>query len=271
MKLGLGIGEVNAEKSAALAKEHGITGLMLGGWQFDGPDAIKGFAAGLDGLEICQWGAWGLNPMQPTPEAIEGAVADVRLAGELGIKTAVTHGGGVNPDHPYCGHPDNWTDAAIATVAESVKPLAKAAEESGTTVVLEPHFATALTTWDACAKILDAIGSDAAKIQFDPANMVRFDDYWDTAPLLTEGFATLKGRIGSAHAKDIRMENQLHLHFLECPAGEGCLDYVTYIRLLEQELGPDGYLIIEHTPEDKLAAAVAHVRACAEEAGVSIV
>ena len=66
------------------------------------------------------------------------------------------------------------------------------------------------------------------------------------------------------------MENQLHLHMLECPAGDGCLDYVTYIRLLESELGPEGYLIVEHTPEERVADAVAFIRERADEAGVAI-
>jgi sugar phosphate isomerase/epimerase len=46
------------------------------------------------------------------------------------------------------------------------------------------------------------------------------------------------------------------------------MDYITYLRLLEEMLGLDGYLIIEHTPPEKLKAAVRHIRRWAEEAGL---
>ena len=46
------------------------------------------------------------------------------------------------------------------------------------------------------------------------------------------------------------------------------MDYVTYLRLSEEMLGLDGYLIIAHTPTVKLKAAVRHIRRWAEEAGL---
>ena len=46
------------------------------------------------------------------------------------------------------------------------------------------------------------------------------------------------------------------------------MDYVTYLRLSEEMLGLDGYLIIEHTPPEKLKAAVRHIRRCAEDVGL---
>ncbi len=46
------------------------------------------------------------------------------------------------------------------------------------------------------------------------------------------------------------------------------LDFLTYLRLLEEMLGLDGYLIIEHTPPEKLKAAVRHIRRCAEDVGL---
>jgi sugar phosphate isomerase/epimerase len=273
MKLGLGIGELNAEGNVELAKEFGIKGLMLGGWQFESGEAVKPFVERIsaDGMEICQWGAWDVNAMAPTDEAVSGACKNIRLAGEIGAPTAVTHGGGANADHMYVGCPENFTADAVKKVAETFKVLGKAAEEAGTTLVLEPHFATVLNSWEVCAEVLDAVGCDSVKIQFDPANMVRYDDYFNTAPLLELGFEVLHGRIGSAHAKDIRMENKLHLHMCECPAGDGCLDYATYVKLLEKELGPDGYLIIEHTPADRVGDVVEFIDKAAASSGVTIV
>ena len=46
------------------------------------------------------------------------------------------------------------------------------------------------------------------------------------------------------------------------------MDYITYLRLLEEMLGLDGYLIIAHAPPVNLKAAVRHIRRWAEEAGL---
>jgi len=45
------------------------------------------------------------------------------------------------------------------------------------------------------------------------------------------------------------------------------MDYITYLRLLEEMLGLDD-LIIAHTPPVTLKAAVRHIRRWAEEAGL---
>ncbi|SVC93414.1 uncharacterized protein METZ01_LOCUS346268 [marine metagenome] len=45
------------------------------------------------------------------------------------------------------------------------------------------------------------------------------------------------------------------------------MDYITYLRLLEEMLGLDD-LIIEHAPPVNLKAAVRHIRRWAEEAGL---
>jgi hypothetical protein len=46
------------------------------------------------------------------------------------------------------------------------------------------------------------------------------------------------------------------------------MDYVTYLRLLEETLGLDGYLIIEYTPPEKQKVAGKNIRRWAEEAGL---
>ena len=77
--------------------------------------------------------------------------------------------------------------------------------------------------------------------------------------------------IETCHAKDVVMHDALHLHMDECPAGEGCLNYADIIALVDEHLRRDTYMVVEHTPLDKLPAAMAYIRDSAAKAGVEIV
>ncbi len=269
MKFGLGMPGRNLDQIFKMAKDNGLTGLLTNRGQLGdvSPETFRDRVADA-GLEIVQWGSWELNPLRPTDGAVAVAEENIRMAGRLGVPTIVMQPGSANPEHPFCSHAFNNTQEAMNCLVDVFSPLAKLAEDAETCIAVEIHFATALGTFERCAAFVEAVGSSALKIQMDGANMITFDHYWETGSFLETGFRILKDKIVMAHAKDVVMQNALHLHMDECPAGEGCMDYVTYLRLLEESLGPDGYLIIEHTPAEKLEAAVKHVRRCAEEAGL---
>jgi sugar phosphate isomerase/epimerase len=222
-----------------------------------------------NGIEICQFGAFAFNPLLPTPEAEQQVHAQIELAAALGSKSIVFSGGSYNPVHLYCAHPDNYTEQAIAQSADTLRPLVEKASAAGMVVSLEIHFATVLTTWAACKRMVEVMGVPV-KLNLDAANMVRFEHYWNTVPFLREGFDIIGEHIATVHAKDIVIRDQLHLHLDECPAGEGCLDYGELLRLVDARLDPQTYVIVEHTPLEKLPAAFAHVRAAAAQNHVSI-
>lgn len=55
-----------------------------------------------------------------------------------------------------------------------------------------------------------------------------------------------------AHCKDIKVGNGFALHLDETlPGGEGELDITTALAL-RHALHPDGYMLLEHAPDDKL-------------------
>ena len=138
-------------------------------------------------------------------------------------------------------------------------------------VTLEIHFATVLCDWNACRKLIEETGSPAVKINLDAANMIRFEHYWNSTDYLREGMEILGAMIETCHAKDVVMHDALHLHMDECLAGEGCLDYAEISRLVDTQLRPDTYMVVEHTPLDKLSAAMTYIRDSAAKAGVTIV
>lgn len=274
MRLGLGLGGqgLDARGLIAQAKTHGVSGLLM-----DISEARKQPIADWrrqlaeNELEVVQVGAWVHNLLRPKPETEQIAREAIAAAAGLGAQRIIFGGGTKNPNHSFCGHPDNFTDDAIAEAAATLKPLAREAEGAGLLVTLEIHFATVLCDWNACRKLIEEVGSPAVKLNLDAANMIRYQDYWNSSAYIRQGIESLGTMIETCHAKDVVMHDALHLHIDECPAGEGCLNYADIIRLVDAHLPPDTYMVVEHTPLEKLPAAMAYIRDCAAKAGVAIV
>ncbi len=274
MRLGLGLGGQGLDTKALIeqAKAYGVSGLLLDVSEVRKmPIADWRRQLAENDLEVVQVGAWALNPLRSTPRTTQIARDAIAAAADLGSRYIVLGGGTKNPNHSFCGHPDNFTDEAIDEAATSLKPLVREAEGAGVVVTLEIHFATVLTDWRACRKLLEEIDSPAVKINLDAANMIRYNDYWNSSDYIREGVESLAGMIETCHAKDVVMHDALHLHMDECPAGEGCLDYAEIIRLVDAHLPPDAYMIVEHTPLDKLPAAMTYIRESTAKAGVAII
>lgn len=274
MRLGLGLGGqgLDARGLIAQAKTHGVSGLLM-----DVSEVRKQTIADWrrllaeNALEVVQVGGWVFNPLRPTPETEAIARDALAAAADLGAPCIIMGGGTRNPNHSFCGHPDNFTDDAITEAAGSLRPLAREAEGVGVVITLEIHFATVLCDWEACRKLIEEIASPAVKINLDAANMIRYSDYWSSSDYIRAGIESLGALIQTCHAKDVVMHDALHLHMDECPAGEGCLNYADIITLVDAHLPADTYMMVEHTPLDKLPAAMAYIRDSAAQAGVAIV
>jgi sugar phosphate isomerase/epimerase len=93
-------------------------------------------------------------------------------------------------------------------------------------------------------------------------------DTYDSTTFLGHLFAVLGPYIVAAHAKDLRPQNRLVLHLEECPIGQGLLDQVTFLHLFEAAC-PDGYVMIEHLPDDQVPAAKRALDAAAARAGLT--
>ena len=273
MRLGLGLGGLGLDADGLIerALSFGVSGLLLDVSEVRKlPIADWRRRLDANGLEVAQVGAWALNPLLPTDQSNRMALDAVEAAAEIGADYVVLGGGTRNPHHSFCAHPDNYNDGAIAAAAGALQPLARAAEAAGLQVTLEIHFATVLCDWAACRKLVEAVDSPAMKINLDAANMIRFEHYWNSTEYIRQGVESLSDLIAVCHAKDVVMRDALHLHIDECPAGEGCLDYAGIIGLIDAHLAADTYMMVEHTPLDRLPATMAYIRDCAARAGVAI-
>lgn len=69
-----------------------------------------------------------------------------------------------------------------------------------------------------------------------------------------------------AHAKDVALGETLVLHIDEVLLGTGTLDYALFLRRFEA-CCPDGYILIEHLPDEKIPLARTALLAAADRAG----
>ena len=123
MRLGLGLGGLGLDANQLIetAKVYGVSGLLM-----DVSEVRKSSIADWrrhlaeNELEVVQVGAWALNPLRPTPETEQIARDAIAAATDVGAPRIILGGGTKNPNHSFCGHPDNFTDEAIAEAASSL-------------------------------------------------------------------------------------------------------------------------------------------------------
>jgi hypothetical protein len=112
--------------------------------------------------------------------------------------------------------------------------------------------------------VIEAVGSPALRFNVDPVNFVRhLDDLYTSTSLVNRLFDVCGEYVVCAHAKDITYEDSIPLRLREVPIGEGIFDNVTFLQRFEASC-PNGFVLIEHLPDDKIPAAK---RALDEEAG----
>jgi sugar phosphate isomerase/epimerase len=187
----------------------------------------------------------------------------------LQAATVYVRPGSLNPAGSWTPHPDNTHPRTLARLIASLKTAAAAAADLGVVLALEGHVVSSLDTPERLREVLEAVGSPALRHNVDPVNMIgSLRDAYDSTAFLGRLFAVLGPFIVAAHAKDLRVEDRLVLHLQECPIGEGLLDQVTFLQLFEA-VCPDGYVMIEHLPDDQIPAAKRSLDAAAAQAGLT--
>ncbi len=241
---------------------------------FATPDAsIRRLRALLDdyGLEMVQ--SIGHHPSLVHPDdafrrrGIALLQQALRIAGGLRAHTCHTGPGSLaqpvdldttNPARgAWSPHPFNRDPACLDRLVASLRECAPVAADYGTRIGLEGHVLVALDTPEVMRDVLDTVGSPAVRCDLDPVNWLRIDTVYASGAAIDHMVDVLGGgRIMHAHAKDVVLEPRLVTHIDECPAGQGVLDFATFMRRVEA-LGSDRYLVMEHTSLGDIPAAKA--------------
>jgi len=177
----------------------------------------------------------------------------------LGTRVVTTCTGTRNPDSMWRAHPDNQKPDAWAELLERTGEMARAAERAGVVMAFEPETANVVDTLERAERLIETVGSPAVGVTFDPANFFYPRDLPRMQDVLEEGFRRLGKRIALAHAKDVVAPPDGSSHCRYSPAGQGLLDYETYLRLLHESGYANG-LIMHSLSEADIPGCVGHLR-----------
>ncbi|MDN3556548.1 sugar phosphate isomerase/epimerase family protein [Halomonas maura] len=165
-----------------------------------------------------------VNIIHPDPDERRNALArfkeHLRHARDFGCGIVGTETGNVHPDIAYTE--DNFHDAPLQAVIDSVKELVVEAERFGVIVGIEPGVNHPVYSPETVTRLLDSVDSPNLQIIFDPVNFLTIDNYARQRDIFREAFESWGERIAVMHAKDVCAENGA---LCPAPVGQGLLDY----------------------------------------------
>ena len=230
-------------------------------------------AASENDIVIAEVGAWS-NPLSNDPavaaEAERKIIAAIRLADEIGAKCCVNIAGSVGPkwDGPAAR---DLTRETFDRIVVQVREFLAEADPQETFYGLEPMPWMYPDSAESYRELIEAVDHPRFAVHYDPVNLVSSPQaYFANANQMSHFIDLLGDRIVAVHAKDITLRDQLTTHLDEVIAGEGCLDYVTLLRRLD-ELDPDLPLMLEHLDrEEQYDQAARHIRGVAQSIDITL-
>lgn len=233
----------------------------------------KAFAA--EDVVIAEIGAW-CNMIAPQPEKrranLESVCNRLALADAVGARCCVDYLGTLDPDSDFGPHPANLTEETFDLAVEVIRSVIDAVKPTRTCFSLETMQWILPDSVDAYAALVKAIDRKAFAVHMDPTNLVVSPRlYYNTGALIRECFEKLGSRIVSCHAKDLRIRNELALHFDEVRVGTGNLDYRVFLREISRMPDP-APLMLEHLgTEAEYAAARDYLLQTGRSEGIGFV
>lgn len=277
MRLGLEAGKYTLD----LAVELGIGGVPVSAGELV-EEGVEATLAPLRarGLQVCQIGAFGYNPLSTDRErqAEQAALLEgvLPLAAETGCPYVVINGGNYHPSGFGAGDARNFTDRALDEVAEALAPMLALAERHGAKLSIEPIVKSAIYSPERFlalhARVARAGGAaDALRVNVDPTSLYDYWDLWDSRETVRHVCMALAGHYGLGHVKEVALAEGFHIHAGLAPLGAGNTDWAEMLRLMAPHMPEDSWLILEHvaTPEEGRNS-LNILRIAAEEAGVEL-
>lgn len=228
------------------------------------------------GLELAQFGVGYRECLfDPDRSVRDRVVRTIHRGLEVGrvlnAHNVLIRTGSLNPGGSYDPARENHEPGRLEVLVDTLSRVMDKAEQEGMTVVVETHALTIMGSPEINRQVVDAVGSDRLRVVMDFVNHFQsLAQVYDSTARLNHIFDVMGPISTVAHIKDIGLASGLVLHIDEEVPGAGELDLVTAVRRWEA-LHPDGYMLVEHLPEDKIPTAVANVRRIAAEAGVAII
>jgi sugar phosphate isomerase/epimerase len=176
--------------------------------------------------------------------------------------------GSMNPGGHWWPHPENHSAATLDRLVDSLQQISRAAEDAGVIIVVEGHTVSPLDTASIVREVIERVGSPALKFNCDPVNFVsNVQEVYHSRRVLDDIFDTLGALNWAVHAKDMAVEDRHVVHISEVVMGRGRMDLGYMLQRFEQAR-PDGYVIVEHLPDNLIPEARDALLAAAEKVGI---
>jgi sugar phosphate isomerase/epimerase len=176
--------------------------------------------------------------------------------------------GSLNPGGHWWPHPENHSEATIDRLVDSLSQIARDAEDAGVVVVVEGHTVSPLDTAAKVREVIEHVESPALKFNCDPVNFVSsVQDVYHSRRVLDDLFDTLGELNWAIHAKDMAVEDRHVVHISEVVMGRGRMD-LGYMLERFAAIRPEGYVIVEHLPDELIPEARDALLAAAAKVGI---
>jgi sugar phosphate isomerase/epimerase len=224
-------------------------------------DAVKKVRAALDRQGLAVAGLYGYYNMVASDlemrrkgrERMEFLLANWK---QFGSPHVTTETGTYATKTDQGGSTKSAGEEGYQEVKRELAGLVKLAEKSGAVVNIEVSWTNVIGTIDRAERLSREMPSPALKLTLDPANFFRPQDLPRMKPMLEEMFRRLGPQIVLAHAKDVRATGDK----LEYPpAGQGMIDYLTFLSLLAQLDRPID-LVLEYLKLEEVSRTVGFLR-----------
>ena len=262
-------------------RDLGFTGF---GFHLDGDTAFEitpddcrrshAFMAG-EGLALAQFAILYQECLfSPDPAERETVTRKINrgteLAAALGAQAFLLRPGSRNPAGAWTPHRDNRLPECRDLLVETLKPIARKAEQEGVILAMETHVVSIMDPPETCRDIVAAVGSEHLRLIMDAVNHFgSIQAVYHSADFLNYIFDTMGPLAPLAHLKDLKVSPGLVVHIDQEVPGEGELDLALMLQRFDA-LFPNGYGLIEHLSREQVPLAAANIRRIAAECGVAI-
>jgi sugar phosphate isomerase/epimerase len=246
---------VKSDDPAALAREH----RRLGDSAAYCPDMAtladsklldeikRAFAT--ENVLIAEVGAW-KNLLDPDPakrrENLDYVTQRCALADAVGALCCVDIAGSYNPSTWYGPDAKNLSREFFDATVENCRHILDAVKPTRTRFTIEMMGWNLPDGPDAYLELIRAVDRKAFAVHLDVCNGINCPQrFYHNADFIRECFSKLGPFIISCHAKDLRWDIEMNVHFEEVVPGRGQLDYRAYLGELAQ-LRRDVPLMLEH-------------------------
>ncbi|MDE0428199.1 MAG: TIM barrel protein [Caldilineaceae bacterium] len=228
-----------------------------------------------EGIDIVQVGiGYQACLFDPDDEARSLLLEEIRrgfgIARALGAHAALIRSGSLSANGSYSPHRENHRPACRDRLLDSLRWLASVAESLEQTVVVETHLLTIMRSPEFNRAVIRDVGSARMRLVMDYVNHFQsLHQVYDSRERLRHIFDCMGPVSAIGHCKDIAVRDGFVLHMDEEVPGEGELDLGTALRLWHEE-HPDGYMMLEHLPDESYSLAAANVHGILEKERIPV-